>query len=106
MKASRVKTLLAAAGIVVGSLTAAAPVALASTGNTSNGCTAQYFTTAFSSKCNPATASGNYQTHGACRWQSDIYAPKQYVGKNSIVNGVSSGECSNKVTGATVAFWG
>lgn len=73
--------------------------------NTINGCTSQYYNTRFSSKCWPAQVSANYQTKGFCKAQVDRWAGSQYVRKNYYLNGVSSGECRFKVTGArTYAF--
>lgn len=104
---SRFKRVLATAGIAAAGVLALAPVAGASgTGNTVNGCTAQWFDTAFSSNCVNTSQSGDYQTWGNCTLQADRHAPAQYVGAGSTVNGVSSDECTFSVTDARTSYLG
>lgn len=74
---------------------AAAPAAIASgTGNTVLGCTAQWWNTAFSSKCVKTGQSASFRTTGWCDYQPTRSGPWQYVGKGSTVYGVSPGQCT------------
>jgi hypothetical protein len=79
------------------------PSAFAATGNTVNGCTANYYSTAFSTNCSNTSVAGYYATYGYCNNQGDFWAPKSYVSKGATVTGISRGECRYGVQGAKVA---
>lgn len=74
-------------------LSGAAAASATPSGSTVNGCRAQYFTTSFSTKCWPATASQQYSTTGWCDYQPTVSGPWVYVGSGSYVNGISSDDC-------------
>ncbi|WP_425955748.1 hypothetical protein [Xylanimonas sp. McL0601] len=75
-------------------------------GNTVNGCTAQWFSTAFSMNCINVSAAGRYQDRAACQAQLDKTGPIASLAKGTTKNGVSSGECTFKVTGNTATYLG
>ncbi len=80
-----------------------APAAFAATGNTVNGCTANYWSTAFQTNCSNTTVAGYYATYGDCNNQGDFWAPKSYVSRGATVTGISAAQCRYKVNGARTA---
>ncbi len=95
------------AGLAIAVGMAIAPVAMASgVGNTVNGCTAQWFSTAFSLNCNNVSTTGTYQSRGNCTAQVDRNGAATRLTVGTTRNGVSSGECTIGVSGATAMFLG
>ncbi len=97
------KNLAVATALGLGLVAAVAPVASATgSGTTLNGCRAQYFTTAFSTKCTNTTASASYKTTGWCDYQKTQSGTWLWLKKGSSANGVSSGACTFGVYKAQV----
>lgn len=95
------------AGIVMALGMAVAPTAVASgVGNTVNGCTAQWFSTAFSLNCSNVSTTGTYQSRGNCTAQVDRNGAATRLTAGATRNGVSSGACTISVSGATAMFLG
>ncbi|MHA3946253.1 hypothetical protein [Cellulomonas bogoriensis] len=86
---------------------AVAPMATASgVGNTVNGCTAQWFSTAFSLNCRDVSSAGYYQSKGNCSAQVDRNGRVAYLNKGTTRNGVSSEQCRFSVTSASAHYLG
>ncbi|WP_444663664.1 hypothetical protein ACT17Q_15885 [Cellulomonas sp. CW35] len=71
----------------------------AGTSAKTNGCYVQWWNTAWSAKCNPASASGSYMAHVARADQVDYSGPWRYVKKASVTT-FDSGEAWRGVQSA------
>ena len=86
---------------------AVTPMAMASgVGNTVNGCTAQWFSTAFSLNCNSVSTTGYYQSKGNCTSEVDKNGAATKLSSGTTRNGVSSAACTWEVTSASALFLG
>lgn len=97
------KTTVGAAVILAGATIMPSAMA-AGTGNTVNGCTAKWYSTAFAANCSNTKQGGYYQNYGSCSAQNDFWTAKSYVSKGATVQGVSGGECRFKVQNSRVAY--
>lgn len=87
-----------AAGLV------APPASAGGTSNSTNGCFAKWWNTAFAGYCEPATASGAYRLVGICDSQVDIYMAWDWLSKDDYIAPFENDECWFSVTKSYVAF--
>ncbi|MFI7147318.1 hypothetical protein ACIBO2_20575 [Nonomuraea sp. NPDC050022] len=73
-------------------------------GGGSDGCFAEYFNTAYSTKCIGALKSGYVTTQAHCT-SGYYYGDATYVSKNTVIRGISDGECTFSVSYANT-LWG
>jgi len=95
--------------VAVMSFAAMAPAAWgAGTSPKTNGCYAQWWNTAFSGYCTPATVSGYYRIFADCAAPQapDIGGTWRYIGKGSMVRPFDSRECRFGINFARVEFKG
>jgi hypothetical protein len=97
------------ATVAAASFLAIVPIASAAgTSPKTNGCYAQWWNTAFSGYCTPATATGWFRIFADCSWPQvpDVTGPWRYITKGSTVRPFDSRECAYGIHYAQVQFKG
>ena len=83
----------------------ASPASASGRSAATNGCYVQWWNTAWSATCTPASASGSYRAQVQRSWEEDYSGPWRYVGYGSHAT-FDSGQARHAVEGGWIEFRG